>query len=58
MPAQRARELLTRTRLPVKALALEVGYRNTSDLSRGIKDRFGTSPGDIRRQSCDWVPIR
>jgi DNA-binding response OmpR family regulator len=47
---QRARELLTRTPLPVKTVALEVGYRNTGDLSRGIKDRFGMSPSDIRRQ--------
>lgn len=45
---QRARELLTSTALPVKSVALEVGYRNTSDLTRGIKERFGMTPTELR----------
>lgn len=45
---QRARELLISTKLPVKTVALEVGYRNTSDLTRGIKDRFGMTPTQLR----------
>jgi len=45
---QRARELLTGTALPVKSIALEVGYHNTSDLTRSIKDRFGMTPTELR----------
>lgn len=48
---QRARELLAETALPVKSIALEVGYRNTSDLTRGIKERFGMTPTDLRERS-------
>ncbi len=47
---QRARELLIRSALPVKSIALEVGYRNTSDLTRGIKERFGMTPTEIRER--------
>jgi DNA-binding response OmpR family regulator len=47
---QRARELLIQTRLPVKTVALEVGYRNTSDLSRSFKERFGLSPSEVRER--------
>lgn len=45
---RRAREMLLHTRLAVKAVALEVGYRNTSDLSRAFKERFGISPSEAR----------
>lgn len=44
----RARELLIETRWPIKSIALEVGYRNTGDLSRGIKERFGMTPSALR----------
>lgn len=47
---QRARELLTGTRLPVKTIALEVGYRNTADLTRGVKERFGITPTGLRER--------
>ncbi|MGR9052237.1 MAG: response regulator [Gammaproteobacteria bacterium] len=45
---RRARELLVHTRKPVKTVAWEVGYRNTSDLSRSFKKRFGVSPSEAR----------
>lgn len=48
---RRARELLIHTRMPVKTVALEVGYRNTSDLSRSFKERFGVSPSEARSVS-------
>lgn len=48
---QRARELLISTSIPIKAIALEIGYRNTSDLTRGIKDRYGMPPSELREQS-------
>jgi DNA-binding response OmpR family regulator len=47
---RRARELLAETRLPVKSIALEVGYRGTSDLTRAIKDRYGLTPTALRQR--------
>ena len=47
---QRARDLLAGTALPVKTVALEVGYRNTSDLTRSIKERFGMTPTELRER--------
>lgn len=44
----RARELLTETQSPIKTIAHEVGYRNPADLSRGIKERFGMTPSELR----------
>lgn len=46
----RARELLVETSWPIKSIALEVGYRNTGDLSRGIKERFGMTPSELRER--------
>lgn len=45
---QRARTLLVESSLPIKAVALEIGYRNTADLSRAIKARFGMTPTELR----------
>lgn len=47
---QRARTLLTTTTLPIKAIALEVGYRDPRDLGRGIKQRFGMTPSELRER--------
>lgn len=47
---QRARELLIKTCWPIKSIALEVGYRNTGDLSRGVKERFGMTPSELRER--------
>jgi AraC-like DNA-binding protein len=46
----RARQLLVETCWPIKSIALEVGYRNTGDLSRGIKERFGMTPSELRER--------
>jgi len=48
----RSRELLIETRWPIKVIALEVGYRNTGDLSRGIKERFGMTPTELRARAA------
>lgn len=48
--AQRARELLVQTHLPVKTVALEVGYRNTADLTRNLKSYFGMTASELRDQ--------
>jgi len=45
---QRARELLIGTNLPIKTIALEVGYRNSGDLTRSVKERFGMNPTALR----------
>lgn len=50
---QRARDLLMNTSMRVKSVAMEVGYRNTSDLSRGIKEHFGISPTELRKNCVD-----
>ncbi|MBK5940157.1 DNA-binding response regulator [Halochromatium roseum] len=47
---RRARELLAETQLPVKSIALEVGYRSTSDLTRAIKDKYGLTPTVLRQR--------
>ena len=45
---QRARRLLQDTDMLVKTIALEVGYRQTSDLTRAMVARFGASPTALR----------
>lgn len=47
---QRARELLAATQLPVKSVALEVGYRGTSDLTRAVKGHWGLTPTALRQR--------
>jgi DNA-binding response OmpR family regulator len=48
---QRARRLLRCTDLLVKTIALEVGYRQTSDLTRAMVARFGASPTALRQEA-------
>lgn len=45
---QGARRLLLGTDMLVKTIALEVGYRQTSDLTRAMVARFGASPTELR----------
>lgn len=46
----RARELLAETKLPIKTIALEVGYSGTSDLTRAVRGRWGLTPTALRLQ--------
>ncbi|MCF8003940.1 MAG: DNA-binding response regulator [Chromatiaceae bacterium] len=47
---RRAREMLAETQLPVKSIALEVGYRSTSDLTRAVKGHWGLTPTALRQR--------
>jgi DNA-binding response OmpR family regulator len=47
---RRARELLAGTQLPVKTIALQIGYRGSSDLTRAIKSRYGVTPTVLRER--------
>jgi AraC-like DNA-binding protein len=53
---QRARRLLLDTDLPLKTFALEVGYRQTSDLTRAMAARFGATPTALRAGSGAAAP--
>lgn len=44
----RARHLLKTTRMPVKAVAAEVGYRNESSFTSAFTERVGVSPRRFR----------
>lgn len=46
---EKALHLLLATRLPLKAIALRVGYRNESHLAALLKREHGISPGRMRR---------
>ena len=46
---ERARELLERTRRPISQVALECGFSSQSHLTRCCRQRFGATPGEIRR---------
>ncbi|WP_295884366.1 DNA-binding response regulator [uncultured Thiohalocapsa sp.] len=47
---RRARALLAETNLPVKSIALDVGYRGTSDLTRAVKGHWGLTPTALRQR--------
>jgi AraC-like DNA-binding protein len=44
-----AEDLLTRTRLPIAEIALQVGYSEQSALTRSLRRRRGTTPRAVRR---------
>ena len=46
---ERARELLERTRRPISEVAFECGFSSQSHLTRCCRQRFGATPGEIRR---------
>src|ERR1043165_381863 len=47
----RAAELLTRTDLPVKTVASEVGYSSRSSFTRAFVARYGCAPARFRSRS-------
>jgi AraC family transcriptional regulator len=51
--AQRARELLERTKMPISEIALECGFADQSHLTRVFSKVFQISPGAWRRQRAD-----
>ncbi|OUM86980.1 MAG: hypothetical protein BAA01_12850 [Bacillus thermozeamaize] len=46
---ERAKELLIRDRLPIKAVARFVGYEDVAYFYRLFKKHFGVTPGEIRK---------
>ncbi|MGK5734207.1 GlxA family transcriptional regulator, partial [Streptomyces sp. URMC 124] len=48
---EQAAHLLRTTALPTDAVARRVGYENATTLTALIRDRLGTTPGRLRRQS-------
>ncbi|MFC6673799.1 helix-turn-helix domain-containing protein [Marinobacterium aestuariivivens] len=46
---QHARTLLLESRMPLAALALEVGFADASSFSRAFKNRFNETPGRTRQ---------
>jgi AraC-like DNA-binding protein len=48
MPAAPKSDALRVSDLLVKTVALEVGYRQTSDLTHAMVARFGASPTQLR----------
>lgn len=46
----KAKELLTETELPVKEIAVQIGYYNVNSFQRRFKQMTGCTPGDYRRK--------
>ena len=49
MRMQRARQLLTETKLPLKDIAEQVGYYNVSSFTRRFRLNQGITPGEYRK---------
>jgi AraC family transcriptional regulator len=47
---ERARQLIESSKLPLAAVALEVGFSSQSHLNRTFHKAFGITPGNVRRQ--------
>ncbi|MDF2921572.1 MAG: transcriptional regulator, AraC family [Paenibacillaceae bacterium] len=48
---QRAKRLLTTTKLPLRDIALEVGYYNVTSFIRRFKQVVGATPGEYRKEA-------
>ncbi|MNR20690.1 HTH-type transcriptional regulator YesS [compost metagenome] len=46
----KAKQLLTSSQMPIKDIALEVGYYNVNSFIRRFKQVIGITPGDYRKQ--------
>ncbi|MCG2591440.1 AraC family transcriptional regulator [Ramlibacter sp. XY19] len=49
---ERAKDLLYRTKKPVKQVAAEVGFRNEKSFARAFKGWAGVAPGEFREQAA------
>ena len=45
---QRALNLLAESNVPIKTVALRIGYRSAAAFTRAFSDRFGCSPKERR----------
>jgi AraC-like DNA-binding protein len=51
-----AKELITKTDLPIKVIAQRAGYRSTSNFTTAFRKRFGYAPGTLQRgDTNDWA---
>lgn len=50
-----AYELIVNTSLPLEEIALQVGYKSVSHFSASFKERYGFSPGVLRRQASSYL---
>lgn len=50
-----AYELIMNTSLPLEEIALKVGYKSVSHFSSAFKERYGVSPGVLRRQASSYL---
>ena len=55
---ERARDLLSQTRLPVEEVAARVGYADRSTFTKSFQDRTGLAPGAYRRRLQAAVGLR
>jgi AraC-like DNA-binding protein len=46
-------QMLRDTALPIGEVASRVGYSSQSAFSAAVLREFGSSPGQLRRDSCD-----
>jgi two-component system response regulator YesN len=48
---EKAADLLRRTELSIKEIAIAVGYHHASSFDRGFQNKFGVPPVDFRRRN-------
>lgn len=47
---EKGAELLQRTELSIKQIAVSVGYHHASSFGRGFQNKFGLTPAEFRRK--------
>jgi AraC family transcriptional regulator len=49
---ERARQLLSRGTLPLKAIAAATGFADQAHMTRTLRDRLGITPGQLRARQA------
>src|SRR5690606_27987920 len=52
-----AKEMITNSDSPLKAIAMRAGYRNISNFTTAFRKHFGYSPGTLKRGSSGEKPV-
>ena len=50
-----ARDMILNTAMPLEDVAAYVGYKSVSHFSSAFKERYGTTPGTLRRQASAYL---